>query len=144
MKINFRFKFIIIMILTILAFAEFMPMVSFAMNSGDMSVTQFDGSSYNLIDKHIGTSKNGVNITGKYIIVRGLGVILRAVRIIALSWAIICAFFIAIKYMSGSPQIKSMLKTDMPTYIIGAVLLFGSYGLLTLIQYFVEDNFKVS
>jgi hypothetical protein len=36
---------------------------------------------------------------------------------------------------------KAALKEDMRTYIIGALLLFGASGLLTLVQYFVDDFF---
>ena len=61
------------------------------------------------------------------------------VRDIALGWAIIMAAAIGIKYMTGSPQIKSQLKTDMPTYVVGALLLFGAAGLMRLLQVFTED-----
>ena len=50
------------------------------------------------------------------------------------------AISIATKYMTGSPHIKSQLKTDMPTYVIGAAILFGAAGIITLVQYFVDDK----
>ena len=68
-----------------------------------------------------------------------LGYILNILRIIALAWALIMGISIAVKYMSGSAQIKSQIKTDAPTYIIGAVLLFGATGFLTLVANFVHD-----
>ena len=52
------------------------------------------------------------------------------------------AVSIAIKYMSGSPQIKSQLKTDMPTYVIGAILLFGATGIMSILSRFVKDITK--
>jgi hypothetical protein len=43
--------------------------------------------------------------------------------------------------MISTPQIKGQLKSDMPTYIFGAVLLFGAAGLMHLIELFVNDVF---
>ena len=68
-----------------------------------------------------------------------LGYILNILRVIALAWALIMGISIAAKYMSGSAQIKSQIKTDAPTYVIGAILLFGATGLLTLISTFLDD-----
>ena len=60
-------------------------------------------------------------------------------RVVALSWAVLMLISIAIKYMTANAQIKAQLKTDIPTYIIGAVILFGASGILTLIKYFIDD-----
>ena len=46
---------------------------------------------------------------------------------------------VAIKYMSGSAHVKAQLKTDIPTYLIGAAILFGASGIITIIQWFVAD-----
>ena len=47
---------------------------------------------------------------------------------------------IAVKFMIAKPEIKATLKLDLPTYIIGAVLLFGASGIMTLLKYFVDDT----
>jgi hypothetical protein len=74
-------------------------------------------------------------------IVHALQVILTLIRNFALGWAIIMSMVIAIKYMISTPQVRSQLKTDMPTYILGAVLLFGAAGLMKIIGLFVNDIF---
>lgn len=84
----------------------------------------------------------GTDKTAESLIVRVLGVLLTLLRILALGWAIIMCFAIAVKYMIAKPATKTQLKLDMPTYVIGAVLLFGASGLMKLLQYFVEDVFK--
>ena len=139
MKRNFKLKFLITLTLITLFCAVVMPLTTFAMNSGYMDPEQFDDPSYDLVSQNVPNSKFNVS---KFL-TQGLGVILTLVRIVALAWAVIMAFSIAFKYMTGSAQIKSQLKTDLPTYVIGAVVLFGGAGVITLIQYFVEDTFKV-
>ena len=57
-----------------------------------------------------------------------LKIILDIVRTITLGWAIIMAVSIAVKYMTGSPQIKSQL--------------FGATGIMTIISHFVNDITK--
>lgn len=79
--------------------------------------------------------------TAESLIVRALGVLLTLLRTVTLGWAIIMCFAIAVKYMLAKPAMKTQLKLDMPTYIIGAVLLFGASGLMTLLQFFVDDVF---
>ena len=71
-----------------------------------------------------------------------LGIVLTILRTITLGFGIWMAVLIAIKYFSSGPQIKAQTKTDIPTYAIGCVLLFGASGLFRLIQYFVEDVIK--
>jgi len=97
-----------------------------------MDPKQFEG-----YEEATSAEVGGTTVGGLIFIVGGY--ILNIARIIALSWAILMLISIAIKYMTGSAQIKAQLKTDIPTYLIGSVILFGSAGLLTLIQYFMED-----
>ena len=135
---NFKFKFIITLFLVIVFMSIFTPFKTFAVDTTYLQPDQFDDSSYNkLSSAPIGKSTFGGIIT------KFLAVILTILRIVAVGWAILMAISIAIKYMSGDGQIKAQLKVDMPTYIIGTVLLFGAAGLFTLIQYFVEDAFIV-
>ena len=132
MKINIFCKVIIIIL--ILFFAMNYIYVVFAENYQDPN--QFNG--YEDWKK--------VDIDGKDAESRSiniLGVLLKILRIITLGWAIIMLLAIAMKYMYAGPQLRAQLKTDVPTYVIGAVLLFGASGIMTLLQYFVEDNTKV-
>ena len=97
---------------------------------GDQFVT--DNS---LLGKKIGAT----NGTLGELILKVFSIFLALIRIIALGWAIIMLISVAIKYMSGSPQIKAQLKTDVPTYMIGAAILFGASGILTILKWLVDD-----
>ena len=135
MKINFGLKFLIVFILIILTMSALLPMVNVtsAMSNEYMKPDQFDSSYNQLADTNVG----GISVGG--VLRKGLGIVLTILRIVAVAWAIIMAVAIAIKYMTGSARVKSQLKTDMPTYAIGSVLLFGAAGILTLLQYFVDE-----
>lgn len=138
MMINsFKIKLIIIFLI-ILLMNLFIPTNSLAIEGKfpDMDPNQFNNGSYNTAsDTNIGSAGSIGDIIRKI-----AGSVLAIVRIIALSWAIIMLISVAIKYMSSSPQIKAQLKTDVPTYLIGAVILFGTAGILTLIESFVLDS----
>ena len=136
MKLNLFLKILITLFLIIIVTNIFIPVNTFATDKNEttkyMNPNQFeDTGSYNKISGF--SIKDGLSI-GDFMF-KLFGMILKIVRIIALGWAIIMAISIAIKYFTGSAQIKSQLKTDMPTYIIGAVLLFGAAGLITIIQF---------
>ena len=136
MKINFQFKFLIVLFLVILFTNALMPSITFAgVDEEFFDPRQFDEADYNeFSDTPIGSK----SLTLGGILNNLFSIVLDIVRIIALSWAILMAFAISIKYMTGSNGIKAQIKSDMPTYVIGAVLLFGAYGLITLIKYFVD------
>lgn len=133
MKINFKFKFLIILFLVVLFINTLMPSITFAEDDEFYDPRQFDNGDY--------TKLSDTNIAGgvslKSVLNNFFSIILDIVRIIALSWAILMALAISIKYMTGSNGIKAQIKSDMPTYVVGAVLLFGAYGLITLISNFI-------
>ena len=138
MKIIKKFNWIIPLFLIMLMIMMLIPINSFA-SADDIDPRQWDNGGYTeLTDRQIPNTKTTVG----GLIVRGLGVILNLVRIVALGWAIIMLIVIAIKYMSASPQAKGQLKTDMPTYLIGSVILFGTAGILKLITMFMGENFN--
>ena len=137
MKINLCFKFIIAFVLIMFIINIFMPFTNFAVSEGFMNPHQFDDDSYNkLSDTEIGST--GLSI--RKVITNLFKTILAVVRAIALGWAILMAISIAIKYMTGSPQIKSQLKTDLPTYLTGAAILFGAAGIISIVKLFVDEN----
>ena len=137
MKINFCFKFIIAFVLIMLFINIFMPFTNFAVDSSYMDPKQFDEGDYTtLAEGNIGSSNVSIGGVTRTL----LGKILAIIRAIALGWAILMAISIATKYMTGSPHIKSQLKTDMPTYVIGAAILFGAAGILTIVNLFVEEK----
>lgn len=134
---KYGLKIIISLFLIITMLTIYSPILSYAMDREYMRPDQFDG--YNTAaDYHIAGGENG-NIG--YLIKKTFSVVLAVVRTIAVSWAILMMFFMAIKYFTGNSKIKAQLKTDIPTYALGAVLLFGSAGLLTIIKYIIEEYF---
>ncbi len=74
-----------------------------------------------------------------------LGFILSLVRIVAVIIAICMLLWSAIRYMApnfslfGSHLDQAEVKRDIPRFVIGSLLLFGTSGLLTFIQYVIED-----
>ena len=74
-----------------------------------------------------------------------LGVILSIVRIVAVVIAVCMLLWSAIRYMApnlslfGKALDQAEVKRDIPRFIIGSILLFGTSGLLTFIQYVIED-----
>ena len=67
---------------------------------------------------------------GKLTIVsRVLGVI----QVIGTIVSVVCLMAIGIKYMVGSAEEKATYKKSMIPYIIGAVILFGSSNLLSIL-----------
>ena len=134
---GFRFKFIIALFIAVLFVSALMPVKLFAIEQDEfLRPDQFDNYT-DLADANVpGTTNQAFRGT----IIKAGGVILDIVRVIALSWGVLMLISIAIKYMSGNSQVKAQLKTDIPTYLTGAVILFGSAGLLTLIKYFVFDT----
>ena len=74
-----------------------------------------------------------------------LGFILSLVRTVAVIVAICMLLYSAIRYMApnfslfGKALDQAEVKRDIPRFIIGSLLLFGSSGLLTFILYVIED-----
>lgn len=133
---SFKFKLIIALVLVVMAFTISAPVVSMAIDKEYLRPDQFDDKNYNqLTDTQIGSKGSLGDLMRKF-----LGVLLAIMRSIALGWAVLMLFFIAIKYFTGSSQVKAQLKVDIPTYLIGAIILFGSTGLLALVNYFIQDN----
>lgn len=133
-------KLIMILTLLILFTTILLPSCSYALNPKEyMNTNQFDNYE-NAWNKELG-GKSGFTI--KAVIQNALNVVLTIVRAVALGWAILMGISIAIKYMSGSSQIKSQIKIDLPTYLIGAVILFGAAGLLTFIKFIAFEVFVV-
>ena len=131
---KFGLKFIIASILIVLLTSIIMPVCSLAIDKEYTNSKQFD-SYTSWANKNIGNTNGSI----AKILKSTFGVLLKLARIIALGWAIIMLIAVAIKYMSGSAHVKAQLKTDIPTYLIGAAILFGASGIITIIQWFVDD-----
>ena len=74
-----------------------------------------------------------------------LSFILTLVRLVAVIVAICMMLWAAIRYMApnfslfGTVLDRAEVKRDIPRFVIGSVLLFGTSGLLTFVQYVIED-----
>ena len=68
-----------------------------------------------------------------------VGAIISVLRIVATGVAIIMITAVAIKYMSAAPGDRADIKKHAVVYIVGAVVLFGASGILTIIQNFAGN-----
>lgn len=64
--------------------------------------------------------------------------IITIARVISMGVAITMLIVLAIKYMSSAPGDKATIKKSAVTYVVGAVVMFASYGILTIIQSFAS------
>lgn len=65
-----------------------------------------------------------------------LGMILDAVRIIGIGIAVIILTYIGIKFMLAAPSERANIKQYSMNFVIGAFILIGGVGLLTIIRDF--------
>ena len=63
-----------------------------------------------------------------------VGIIVNVVRIVASGVAMIMILVLAMKYMMASVGDRAEIKKHAVVYVVGAVVLFGSSGILTIIQ----------
>ena len=97
------------------------------------SVNQFDGKTANeQLQKVVRTP---------------LGFVLSLVRTVAVIVAICMLLWSAIRYMApnfslfGKVLDQAEVKRDIPRFVVGSLLLFGTSGLLTFVQYVIQDAF---
>lgn len=67
--------------------------------------------------------------------------ILISLRVVGVCVAIVMLLTIAMKYMMAAPGDKADIKKSAVQYIVGAVVLFGAVGILTIISNF-SSNIK--
>lgn len=63
-----------------------------------------------------------------------MGAMVAVMRIVCTGIAIIMLMVIGMKYLAASPGERADLKKSAIQYVVGAVVLFGSAGILTLIN----------
>ena len=68
-----------------------------------------------------------------------IGAIISVLRIITTGVAIIMILVIAIKYMSAAPGDRADIKKSSMQFVVGAIVLFASSGILTIIQNFAKN-----
>ena len=69
-----------------------------------------------------------------------VGAIVNIVSIVSAGIAIIMLVVIGVKYVNAAPGGKAEVKKDLTGYIIGAVILFATTGILKLLQMFINAN----
>ncbi len=65
-----------------------------------------------------------------------LTTIVVVLKIIAVAVAIVMLLAVAMKYMMSAPGDRAEIKKHAIPYVIGAIVLFGASGILSLIQQF--------
>ena len=66
--------------------------------------------------------------------------IVNTIRIVGTGISIIMLIYIAIKYMSAAPSEKAEFKKSATAYIVGAIVLFASSQIITIIANFATAN----
>ena len=68
-----------------------------------------------------------------------VGSIIVIVRIIAVGVAVIMLVVLAMKYMMSAPNDRAEIKKHAVVYVVGAIVLFASGGILSIIQKFASS-----
>jgi len=69
----------------------------------------------------------------------GGNIVIGIVQAIGITVAIIMLIMVAIKYVSAAPEGKAEVKKSVIIYVVGAILLFASAGVLELVQNFADE-----
>lgn len=122
MKVN-SFMKIFVSVLTILLVSScIIPNFTYA--AGWSNVHQFDTLNDATLDSKVQSI---------------IGAILNVTRIIATGIAIIMLVVLAMKYMMSAPGERADIKKHAVVYVVGAIVLFGASGILTIIQTFTSN-----
>ncbi len=84
--------------------------------------------------------QGGVDVSsGERIAQDIIGMILSAVRIVAVSLSLIILTWLGIKYMSAAPSEKANIKGQLITFAIGAIVVVASTSILELVRKFAQS-----
>ena len=121
MKINFLKKSMVVILLASMIFSVLLTFQNYAEASmPDISTIEGagDASTANSVEKIVGA-------------------ILYITKVIAVGIGLIMLTAVAIKYMSSAPGERATIKKHAVVYVVGACVLFGSAGILNIIQKFL-------
>lgn len=76
------------------------------------------------------------------IIVKIIATALNTTRIVGIAIAVIMLLVVACKYIIASAGDKADIKKYATNYVIGALVLFGASGIITIVKNFVEGSFE--
>lgn len=117
-------KKVICTLLTLMCIIAIIPSFTLA---GDINTDEFSA----IYNKN-GTSK----------VTNAGGSILAVVQVIGISCGVICLIILGIKYMYSSTNDKATIKEKLIPYLIGAIIMFGGTGILTLVANFAQTAIK--
>lgn len=136
-----KIKRVIVLLLLILLFSvTFSGMLkSYAVPPAE----QPGGGSTGNIKGFNGTIAGDQTVTdSKNALVKIVSTVLNLVRIVGIAIAFIMLVVVACKYIIASAGDRADIKKYAYNYIVGALILFGSAGIVTLIRNFVLSNFE--
>ena len=88
--------------------------------------------SADVLDPKRFNGKSDATLTGKADTIAGA--IISVVQVVGIAVAIIMLIIVAIKYITAAPSDKAEVKKHLLVYVIGAVVLFASTGILQFIK----------
>ena len=112
--------------------AIMLMIIMLCMSFATVSIYASDWKDINQFDGEVNTDLNDKAT-------KIVGAIVSVVRIVAVGVAIIMLAFVAMKYMSAAPGDRAEIKKHAVIYVVGALVLFGSSGILTIIQDFADN-----
>ena len=87
---------------------------------------------------------SGINPTNTHVssFEKAMNVLIGIMQVVTVAVGVIMLLVLAIKYMAAAPNDKAEIKKHATVYIVGAVIAFGSYGLITLLMDFTQEALK--
>ena len=87
---------------------------------------------------------SGINPTNTHVssFEKAMNVLIGIMQVVTVAVGVIMLLVLAIKYMAAAPNDKAKIKKHATVYIVGAVIAFGSYGLITLLMDFTQEALK--
>lgn len=95
------------------------------------------GYDYSSTITDLDSSAGDTTLNGKAMTI--MGAIISVTRIIATGVAIIMLVVVSMKYMMSAPGDRADIKKHAVVYVVGALVLFGASGILTIIQNFATN-----
>lgn len=115
-------KFVVALVLMFSIFLVMFQLISSASYSETMG--KLVNATYT---DNTGTSSNVTNITAT---------VITSIRVVGICVAIVMLLTVAMKYMVAAPGEKADIKKSSIQYVVGAIVLFGVVGILTIISNF--------
>lgn len=122
---NLRVLKVLLVVLVIAMCALTVTTSVYAEHDWSTDITTVDGLSGN----------DGLDNSAKTIV----GAIISVMRIVATGIALIMIIAVAVKYMSAAPGDRADIKKHAVPFVVGAVVLFASSGILSIIQQFASN-----